>query len=216
MAILTAQYIIQMNTNIPADAVINSFHFTTPGEVVLPIELDEIVAALKEFYDAFLPNGNKLAGILSGNDVSLQLRRIKIRKRQAIKPEPVLREVVYTSDAGGAVGAFPHEVALCLSYRGVTPAGISPRRRRGRIYLGPLSDASTLKISTGGDVRPTLFARTTVQQAATRLRDRNGPAIWSTYSTIDGAASPVINGWIDDAYDTQRRRGTDALQRTNW
>ncbi len=215
MAILTAQYIIQMTSGIPADAVINTWHFLTPSEIVLPAELDDVVAALKQFYDSPSPSGPSVDNLLSV-DASNQLRRIKIHKRTAIKPEPTLREEVYTTSQAGVGGSFPHEVALCLSSRSVPDAGVVQRRRRGRVYIGPLSDHITMISRAGGDVRPSASARSTLASAAGRLRDRTGPAIWSTYSTVDGAAVPVVNGWVDDAYDTQRRRGTKALVRTTW
>jgi hypothetical protein len=81
------------------------------------------------------------------------------------------------------------------------------------VFLGPLSDSANLISRTGGDVRPSLFVRDGLARSAQRLRDRTGPAIWSTFSTVDRVGTPVAGGWIDDAYDTQRRRGTKALQR---
>jgi hypothetical protein len=220
MAVLTAQYTIQMKSGVPADAVVNTFHFLTPGAVVLPAELDEIVAKLKTFYDTAvttgLGQGTALGVLLSGDDVSTELRRIKIRKRQAIKPEPVLREEVYNSPTGSGVGGFPHEVAMCLSYRGQLEAGGLQRRRRGRIYLGPLNDQAGNISRSAGDVRPSDRARAIVAAAGKRLRDDPGAVIWATYSTVDGFAVPVVNGWVDNAYDTQRRRGTKPTQRTTW
>ncbi len=219
MAILTAQYIIRMKTGIPADSVINSFHFTTPSPVVLQSELDDVVAALKEFYDTPVQSAFSLSSVgllLAGDDVSTQLRRIKIRKRQAVKPEPTLEEHEYNTSTGSASGAFPHEVAVVLSYRGVVGAGAVQRRRRGRIYLGPLSNQVGFSENSAGDIRPTPSARSTIAAAAARMQNRTGPAIWSTYSEVDQTASPVLDGWVDNAYDTQRRRGTKATSRTLW
>jgi hypothetical protein len=188
----------------------------TAGAVVLPAELDDIVAAIKEFWLTASLGSSSVTALLSGDDVSTELRRIKIRKRQAIKPEPVLREEVYSTAVGSMSGGFPHEVAMCLSYRGQAEVGVPQRRRRGRIYIGPLSDQTGNISRSGGDVRPSDNARATVANAAARLRNRSGPAIWATLSSTDGVAVPVVNGWVDNAYDTQRRRGTKATLRTTW
>jgi hypothetical protein len=39
---------------------------------------------------------------------------------------------------------------------------------------------------------------------------------WSlaVYSVADAVAREVTNGWVDNAWDTQRRRGIDATART--
>jgi len=216
MALLTAQYIIKMKTMIPADDVVNTFHFLTPSDVVLPLELDDIVAALKQFYDdGVAPSNTAVGGILSDH-VSISLRRIKIRKRSRVVPTATLREETYNSPTPPAAGEFPHEVALCLSARGQVTAGELQRRRRARQYIGPLSDQSVYIARTGGDVRPSALTRGILSGAAARLRDRTGPAIWATASTVDDVGRPIVNGWVDDAYDTQRRRGTKALTRTVW
>lgn len=215
MAILQAQHIIQMKSFIPADAVVNTFYFLTPGDVVLPTELDDIVTAIKEFYDTPNPVGLSV-GIILSEDVSVNLRVIKIRKKLVVGFSAVLRETTYTSTQPGGSGAHPHEVALVLSYRGQVSAGEVQRRRRGRIYLGPLSNQSSLSEQSAGDVRPTAGVRTALTQAGARLRDRPTGPIWATLSTVDGVARPVVNGWCDNAYDTQRRRGTKAVTRTTF
>jgi hypothetical protein len=69
---------------------------------------------------------------------------------------------------------------------------------------------------TLGDVRPTALARGIVADAALRLKARDLGSSWCTYSTVDGGVGVGLKGFIDDAYDTQRRRGTKATTRTTW
>jgi hypothetical protein len=39
---------------------------------------------------------------------------------------------------------------------------------------------------------------------------------WSVWSEANQTASPVRDGWVDDAWDTQRRRGLDSSARTTF
>jgi hypothetical protein len=39
---------------------------------------------------------------------------------------------------------------------------------------------------------------------------------WAVYSRRDNAGYLVSNGWVDDAFDIQRRRGVSALVRSLW
>jgi hypothetical protein len=39
---------------------------------------------------------------------------------------------------------------------------------------------------------------------------------WGVWSKVDGVVRPIVGGWIDDDFDVQRRRGTDAQGRVVW
>jgi hypothetical protein len=39
---------------------------------------------------------------------------------------------------------------------------------------------------------------------------------WVVWSEADQDAGSVFDGWIDNAFDTQRRRGVQASSRTTW
>jgi len=39
---------------------------------------------------------------------------------------------------------------------------------------------------------------------------------WVVYSPTNGNTVNVDNGWVDNAFDTQRRRGLAVTARTNW
>jgi len=113
--------------------------------------------------------------------------------------------------------AMPSEVATCLSFQGVTITGQPQRRRRGRIYLGPLN-STALGIGTdAGRVSATL--RTGMTTAADTLANSImglGAARWGVWSGTDSALVNVDNGWIDNAFDTQRRRGLADTARTTF
>ncbi|MCA1705407.1 MAG: hypothetical protein LC808_19980, partial [Actinobacteria bacterium] len=84
------------------------------------------------------------------------------------------------------------------------------------VYIGPLgSNAGAI---TNGDLRPIVGLRNTLVGAATYLRDANNvEATWSAYSKLAPLdTGAVIGGWIDDAFDTQRRRGLDPTKKDPW
>lgn len=212
MATVRALVTIQHSSQVAENVSVNTFHFNTASPPD-GLDLNAIVAALKTFYDTFTTTGVAVANMLSVN-MSSGNRSIKLYNLADAKPRaPLVTDISTMASVG--TGSFPHEVALCLSFTSSAPSGVPRSRRRGRIYLGPLSDQSTFLSRTGGDVRPSVLARNTL--AASALRMKNDVDIdWSTFSTVDGVASNVLAGWVDDAYDTQRRRGTKPTSRTIW
>lgn len=99
----------------------------------------------------------------------------------------------------------PPEVSLCLSFQGNRISGIRQARQRGRVYIGPLDVA--LVETTG---RPTAGAITLLRNAGNDLRIASAAAgawDWVVWSAVSSEPSPVTNGWVDDEFDTQRRRG---------
>ena len=103
---------------------------------------------------------------------------------------------------------LPSEVALCLSFQAPRIPGQIQNRRQGRVYIGPLNTG----VASAG--RPSSTARSTLAAAAGVLgvdiqTDTDG--FWAVWSAMNGTTAEVEEGWVDDAFDTQRRRG---LQRT--
>lgn len=144
----------------------------------------------------------------------------------------------------GAITAdsLPPEVALCLSFQTndaldapvegteqmiKTPAAavrmgapathlgrVRPRsRKRGRLFIGPLTKSALALDGTGRPVpNPTLI--TTLGQAASALMNV-ASCDWLQWSRANAQARTVHDAWVDDAFDTQRRRGEKALSKTN-
>lgn len=120
---------------------------------------------------------------------------------------------------------LPSEVALCLSFQAEQQSGQSQRRRRGRVFIGPVP-ANRVSI-VNGQSRPDSTIITTLANEAAAME--NGTALvtgsmkWAVYSpttdltsTVDDAFNDVTDGWVDNAWDTQRRRGPKATTRTLW
>lgn len=109
------------------------------------------------------------------------------------------------------------ETAVCLSFQGVLASGSPQSRRRGRIYLGGLGvpvaagGASAFPLVTAGGTTAVTGAASVLKGAASAIG-----WTWSVYSRVDDAMVTVDNGWMDNAADTQRRRGQQPTLRTTW
>lgn len=113
--------------------------------------------------------------------------------------QPVFRKS-YAYALTGMTG--PGEVALCLSYAAVDDWDLSTRRRRGRIFLGPLAGGQT------GTSRPAAPLIADVIELGTLLKAVGGAdADWMIWSPTDGVASSIESVSVDNSWDTQRRRG---------
>lgn len=181
-----------LTSGIPEDATVNTFHVRQVGGTT------DFAAWVEAWEDAMEDVRPYFA-----NTVALTGHTLKIYN--LADPEP--RAPVYTGSwsFGSAVGAttFPSEVALCVSFQGARLSGTPQRRRRGRIFLGPLHQGS----ADAG--RPSASFRTDALTFLTTLNAGITAAgadfgVWSRANELFVQAD---NGWVDNAYDTQRRRG---------
>ena len=126
--------------------------------------------------------------------------------------QPIHEEGLATLACGNTSAA--RELAVVLSYRGVYVSGVTPKRRRGRIYLGPW--ASAIVDTATGLLNSTVVAG--IRLAGENLLAASNASTdytWVVYSpTTDiagtgapTAASVVVAGWVDNEVDVQRRRG---------
>lgn len=136
----------------------------------------------------------------------------KIYNRADPIPRAPVEEGTWAFSSAPAGNPAPPEVAVCLSFQGDPESGVSQARKRGRIYFGPVE---TSQIDTTGRPASALRAQL-ISSADTLLTASNSAAdwVWTVYSSVTGDSFPVTNGWVDDEFDTQRRRGRLATTRT--
>lgn len=195
-------------SGIPEDVYVNNFTFLADDNKVTAA--DDIAAALNDFWEGANPNS-----VLSSyvHHTVTDDAVYKIYKLSDPKPrEPLVR--LHTMGAARQAGAdFPEEVAVCLSFSADPP---HTARRRGRIYFGPLVAASGVGDGSTGltYVKGTLQAD--LAAAAVRLAN-HVDAGWLIHSSMAGGSfAAVSTGWVDNTFDTQRRRGQKATTRFTW
>lgn len=206
MPIYRAQVIVPADTGIGRDAVVNTWgFFSLQGATAV---VSDITTPLKGFYDGW---ANYRAGLAAWTQT-----RMKLYDMSQPKPRAPVADVSLALSASEQTTNLPGEVALCLSFQAARVSGLTQARRRGRIYLGPFAQLANVS-STG---RPDATMRTAILTAASAfLTAMNGTATgWHVISqpkpTDPLTSAPVTGGWMDDAWDTQRRRGVTAATRS--
>lgn len=210
MALVRAQWAFVHTSGLPEDTSVNTFYFNagTPGTG----DYDDIRDCLVDFYDAANPTagarvGSFLSPVLSGDYV------LKLYLLDDPEPRTPVATYMGTMSLGGPDG-LPSEVALVLSFQATPVSGQNQARRRGRVFIGPLESGAVDSEGT----RPLQQLRDALQEAAERLladATTNGVP-WTVYSKTGDTFAAVEEGWIDNSFDTQRRRGEAPTNRQTW
>lgn len=211
------QHSFKYFTNIPEDVITNTFHMLWNGVGdPLVTDFDAAKGDLKKFYERIFTNATT-AGLAPW--VLQTGVRVKAYDLSAPKPRVPAYDSTYTSAAVVATSSpLPPETALCLSYRSVPINGIPLASQRGRLYIGGIGTGITSGNSTTFPVPgSTLISNLTTSAAPSLVLDLAGHNwIWIVYSRKLGLPFTITDGWVDNAFDTQRRRGQKATARTTW
>lgn len=230
-----AQVTIPMVSGLPADSVVNVWSFR--NNAALPDrDADALVinVALDGFYTA-------LNTLYSSRCVMTSVN-LKVYDMGDSQPRiPFYEQTVAYGATSSTNMDFPAEVALCLSFKGAAGSGLNAARRRGRVYLGPLQSTST----TDYDMVLASHITTVMAAANSYLTPVGADVDWCVYSpythhgvpvgadindkvpgtdtplypedpgNLDDSFIPVATYWMDNAWDTQRRRGPKATSRSS-
>lgn len=176
----------------------NVFHCDIAGA---PNEVG-IFTALGAFYTGS-PNGVLLhcPGDVASGTVGVKLTQFSL---QAVdSPAPPI--VTLRNDQGGqnTAGGLPVDVSMVISWR----TNLAGRSYRGRTYCPPFHEN---KNDDGPGLMPSPSVSTinSVKNACSKLLTDMGTAgaPLVVYSRKLRAGRPIIGGYIDNAWDTQRRR----------
>lgn len=209
MAITKVQVRLAPNSGLPEDVVTNTFHLdgtdgTEAGDA-------GPAAAIIDFYTAI--------GVSLGATLSRTTNACEIRFYNVADPEPREPYGIYpfTLPSASGVAGLPLECSLCLSYRAPLVSGTNPRRRRGRIYLGPLVAGIATTEATTNVPRPATATLNGIlaefNDMVDTMRTSDG-VVFSVRSEVSGLTVPVQLAWMDNEFDTQRRRGRKASARS--
>lgn len=193
------------------DKFMNTWHIATRDATTPVTAANSFITALQTFY-------NTVDAQLSYS-VTGAVPLVQVYNLLELKPrQPIVEDELAALTTSATKSA--REVACCLSYRASYESGVTPKRRRGRIYIGPLG-GSAVDTATG------LFSSTLVSAisgAGDVLQATGGASTewaWVVYSpTTDTAGTgetgmyEVVSGWVDNHPDIQRRRGADGGTKT--
>jgi len=219
MTVLRAQVTLNSSSGLPEDAAMNVWHFHSVA-ADLEDTADTINDELSTFY-------NGIASVYSGNTLTGTCTT-KFFDLTDDPPRVPMFEDGFAITSMGDADALPTECAITMSFQGDPESGGNARRKRGRLFIGPLDAGTT---STGaGLVRVGAGATSALAVAATGMIDAGAPLTfqWIVFSPttagtppwdetiLDASSTLVTQGWIDNAFDTQRRRGTAPTSRINF
>ena len=189
---------MQMTSGIPDDAVVNTWHvYALTGS---PAWAD-VAQAWESFMDGIR--------ILFPGTVAQTGHSLKVYNLADPEPRAPVDTVSWQFGSAPSGTTLPSEVALCVSYEGIRISGQDQARRRGRIFLGPIDAAES---SSG---RPgTSWPADLVTYFKTFIEDLNTAGVYFVVrSRVDDDDVQVARVWVDNAFDTQRRRGVTPTSR---
>lgn len=186
------------------DQVINTWHIVGQGATTpTAAATDFVTGALNTFYQA--------VDTYLSNELNGKVPLVRCWNYLEPKPRQPFTELNLTSLTTGGNMA-PRELCVCLSYRAAYVSGVTPKRRRGRIYLGPLA-SSTLDTSNGMVTSAAVAAIATAADVLITASKASALWRWVVYSpttdvngTGEDGTYDALSGWVDDNPDIQRRR----------
>ena len=197
-------------SQIPADNIVNTFHFFQGGPL---IDGDNVRDIIKDFYAVKAPSAVNAIGHYMSTLVT-STATVRMYSLDDPKPRPPRYESTFTFSRGSAM-PMPREVAMVVSYQAPREAGELQSRRRNRWYVGPLN--SNAMAASGG--LPAGQFTTDLRYAAKEMLRASAAAAnwqWKVYSPTNNEYYDIDGGWVDNAWDTQRRRGEKPTVRGIW
>nr|CRY93636.1 hypothetical protein [uncultured prokaryote] len=215
MTVYRIDAVLPYRTHIPRDVVINTFHVETEGDIT-ETQINAVHGAIPGFYNNVQTTNNVAARMSDFIDREGDFCQTVIREVDV--PGAPLDVDYWSLGEPSNDDSLPLEVAICCSYYSLV-SGVPRGRTRGRIFLGPWS-ATAAVIDYPGSLPPNVNSalRADICSAATDLHDAlsSYDVIWGVYSRVDEVLYPIEAGYVDDAFDTQRRREVEATTRTTW
>lgn len=217
-------------TGLPQDTVTNAFAIKSPASPTSS-QQTAVATAVSAFYNAVGPTVGEAVGYRMSKSISRAANACLVKVYDLdghLDGSPhgsPLSTYSFTLTAAGAAVGLPSEVACVLRLEAVgrssaptesadgSDAGVTPdrpkQRRTGRVYIGPLT-ADAISVVSNVPRINTSF-RDSLLDSGERLADAIG-AIgtgWTlgVWSRSDATIRDVDYVAVDDAFDTQRRRG---------
>lgn len=222
MSFIRVQATIPHATGLPEDAVTNSFAIRPAGANTRQQAADAFHTELIAFYTAVKANLSAQYGW-----ANIQTEFVDL-----LDDKPRLPFSTQTGSVGSFVSTLfdlPAEVAICCTLTATINSGDNPRRRRGRFYLGPLQNGSAdlplvpaSLVSTVATALGALIVNPTYTMCVYSRYTHHGVPVGENIKdypdeipdALPSSFSDVSAGWVDNAWDTVRRRGVKATSRT--
>lgn len=179
-----------LQTDVPRDFCTNTWSVNTGSSTVTAANWQALSDAFKTFYSA--ASGSHTLYYTNGISV-------KVYDRADAKPRPEKAFSNYTPGSWMTTVPMPRQIALCCSFY----AGRNLKRSRGRVYLPVNGNWST------GDIPSATTMNNALQfgvQLNALIQALTPSWFITVHSDVDNMDYVVDHFWVNDVYDTQRRR----------
>lgn len=207
---------------IERDAVQNVWHYNAPSAAPTSTDLGNWANNFKAFIDAL---GQYWSPCLSNatNAIKVQYWMLPAEKGPLGVPRG---ELFLTPAPLPAVSGLPPEVSVVLTMKSFLshnipeqgPGGTRPASsRRNRVFLGPLAtvvmaqDATTKEVGVLDTFRTNVTNHYDTHMSIDQKNQNWAPV---TFSAATWSTSQTAEVYVDNAFDTQRRRGNDPTAKT--
>lgn len=214
MPYLRGQVRLARDTGLEADVITNTWYFDVDNGTAAAAAA-EAHTGLEFFYQA--------VDVYLSADQITNTAEVRWYDLEDSEPRfPIYEDTIALTPT--ASNPLLPEASICLSFQGAEESGVNMRRRRGRVFLGPL--VTTTGGLSGGRLAVSSAVRDAIAAAAAGLKAYTGtlgvswavfsPTTFAETSSLDQAMEDVVSGWVDNEYDIQRRRGTIATARSTF
>jgi hypothetical protein len=209
MSHVLAQVSLGSDSGLPEDRIVNTFHFRGQGDLSNPAMWGPTLNKVRDFYITPGLGSTSAPQTHMSSALAVAGHMVKLYDQGLLPPRVPVAELTFSLFPAST--ATPAEVALCMSFRGPLLSGTNPKRRRGRIYFGPM--ARDNEVTQGHSTIPATNVMNDLKNAGLKLLAANvEPAIDQLDGSVWVVAGlsglvDVAHVWVDNAWDTQRRRG---------
>jgi hypothetical protein len=215
--VVRAQCIWKGPSNLPTDRYVTTWAFvrSSSGVKNAGAQSGEVANRLLEFWNEPPEGESSVASFIPAN---IRANGLEIRTYDLGQPTSEGNERIPTiynfpSEGANAAPPLPREVAVTLSFF----AEVNRPRKRGRVYVGPLTTAA-MSSNENGTVSAALQGalRASALRLSTWGMGLGDEMVWGVLSQMDDEINVVTAGWIDNAFDTIRSRGQDPSSRVTF
>lgn len=217
--------IMPYTTGLPRDVAMTTWNLTTSeAQWNAGTTMAQWQAHLVSFFNtahtgSFTPLSGYLSPILSRVSNACRIESWRIDDLDGSVMTQV-NEFNFTLGASAATQSIPLEVAICSSFQSgarLIPGSWPVNRRRGRVYLGPWNSLA-VDTTAGAIPRPLVDLRTSIANGTRFLAEAGSEekGYFAVWSRAQQQLRQVDRGWVDAAWDTQRRREVDSDSRVLW
>ena len=229
MPFIRVQITAPHSNGLPRDAITNSFAITPTGAASRTDAASAFTTEAQAFYSAI---GSVLSDEYQWDAMIAEYVDLEDNQPRI----PFQTDSLGATGVTGSPNRMPAELALVCSLEGARVSGANMRRRRGRFYVGPFNLAtdnygrppSTLvsglavaldALITNATYTLCVYSRYThhgvpIGRNIGETEENGAPTFPEDEGQLPDAFTPVVRAWVDDAWDTQRRRGLGPTART--